>query len=63
LTNNICSIDSLQDLQKSAKDFDGLSGKYNIRLIVGDAVVSNAIDWHLVSLNALRGTFVHDCFV
>uniref|UniRef100_A0A914WBL8 Dolichyl-diphosphooligosaccharide--protein glycosyltransferase subunit 2 n=1 Tax=Plectus sambesii TaxID=2011161 RepID=A0A914WBL8_9BILA len=38
------------DLQKSAKDFDGLSGKYNIRLIIGDSVVSNAIDWHLVSL-------------
>jgi len=38
------------DMQKSAKDFDGLSGKYNIRLIVGDSVVSNAIDWHLADV-------------
>jgi len=39
------------DLQKSAKDFDYLSGKYTMKLIIGDAVVNNAIDWHVADIN------------
>ncbi|VDM48314.1 unnamed protein product [Toxocara canis] len=36
------------DFDKSAKDFEGLSGKYVVRLIIGDAAIANAVDWNLV---------------
>jgi oligosaccharyltransferase complex subunit delta (ribophorin II) len=39
------------DLQKSAKDFEYLNGKYSMKLILGDAVVNNAIDWHVADIN------------
>lgn len=35
-----------------AKDFDYKSGQYNVRLVLGDAAVSNPIDWHFVSLKS-----------
>jgi len=38
------------DLQKTVKDFDYLSGKYAIRLVLGDAVVNNAISWILADI-------------
>ena len=38
-----------QDLSKSGKEFDFLSGAYSLRLLVGDAVAENAFDWHVVS--------------
>jgi len=39
------------DLQKSVKDFDYLSGKYSIKLVLGDAVVNNAINWVLADIS------------
>jgi oligosaccharyltransferase complex subunit delta (ribophorin II) len=39
------------DLQKSSKDFDFLSGKYSMKMIVGDAVISNPFVWHLADIN------------
>ncbi|VDN02311.1 unnamed protein product [Thelazia callipaeda] len=39
------------DFEKVAKDFEGLSGRYTVRLIVGDAAISYAFDWNLVDVN------------
>uniref|UniRef100_A0A0M3K9Y6 Dolichyl-diphosphooligosaccharide--protein glycosyltransferase subunit 2 n=1 Tax=Anisakis simplex TaxID=6269 RepID=A0A0M3K9Y6_ANISI len=39
------------NFEKSAKDFDGVSGKYAVRLIIGDAAIANAFDWNLVDVN------------
>lgn len=36
------------DLLKSAKDFDYLSGKYLVKLVLGDAVVGNPMAWDVV---------------
>jgi oligosaccharyltransferase complex subunit delta (ribophorin II) len=38
------------DLQKSVKDFDYLSGKYAVKIVLGDAVVNNAINWVLADI-------------
>jgi len=38
------------DFQKSVKEFDYLSGKYAIKLVLGDAVVNNAISWVLADI-------------
>ncbi|KAI6179643.1 Dolichyl-diphosphooligosaccharide--protein glycosyltransferase subunit 2 [Aphelenchoides besseyi] len=35
------------NLKNHAKEFAGLSGSYEIRLILGDSAASNAINWHL----------------
>lgn len=40
-----------QDVSAKDKDFGGLSGKYEIHLIVGDAVISNPVSWHLADVN------------
>uniref|UniRef100_A0A8R1TSE8 Dolichyl-diphosphooligosaccharide--protein glycosyltransferase subunit 2 n=2 Tax=Onchocerca TaxID=6281 RepID=A0A8R1TSE8_ONCVO len=39
------------DFEKVAKDFEGLSGRYAVRLIVGDSAISHAFDWNLVDIN------------
>ncbi|VDN26852.1 unnamed protein product [Gongylonema pulchrum] len=39
------------DFEKVAKDFEGLSGKYEVRLIIGDAAVSHPFDWNLVDVS------------
>ena len=39
------------EVKSKAKEFDGKSGKYELRLIIGDAVISNPISWHLADLN------------
>jgi hypothetical protein len=38
----------LQDIGGKAKDFNNLSGKYTMELIVGDAVIENPISWIMV---------------
>uniref|UniRef100_A0A915JYJ6 Dolichyl-diphosphooligosaccharide--protein glycosyltransferase subunit 2 n=1 Tax=Romanomermis culicivorax TaxID=13658 RepID=A0A915JYJ6_ROMCU len=39
------------DFSKSAKDFDYQSGKYTIRLILGDFVANNPIDWVMAEIH------------
>ncbi|KAM3729081.1 Dolichyl-diphosphooligosaccharide--protein glycosyltransferase subunit [Dirofilaria immitis] len=39
------------DFEKAAKDFEGLSGRYAVRLVVGDLAISHAFDWNLVDVN------------
>ena len=39
------------DLGSKGKDFGGRSGKYEIHLIVGDAVISNPFSWHVGDIN------------
>jgi len=46
------------DFQKSSQEFEGVSGKYNVRLVVGDSAVSNAIDWNLVDVSLKLPEFV-----
>jgi oligosaccharyltransferase complex subunit delta (ribophorin II) len=38
------------DLKTSEKDFGGLTGTYHLRLLIGDPIVSNSIDWHLADV-------------
>ncbi|KAL1416473.1 hypothetical protein MTO96_000751 [Rhipicephalus appendiculatus] len=38
------------DLFQKAKDMGYLSGKYDLSLIIGDAVIANPFKWHLASL-------------
>jgi hypothetical protein len=57
---------SLQDFARAAKDFDNLSGEYSLRVIIGDAIVANPIDWIVVrfvsfSLLSLCCLFVYYC--
>ena len=42
-------IFDLQDVGAKSKDFNNLSGKYTMELIVGDAVIENPITWLMVS--------------
>uniref|UniRef100_A0A0R3RPL2 Dolichyl-diphosphooligosaccharide--protein glycosyltransferase subunit 2 n=1 Tax=Elaeophora elaphi TaxID=1147741 RepID=A0A0R3RPL2_9BILA len=39
------------DFEKVAKDFEGLSGQYAVRLIIGDPAISHPLDWNLVDVN------------
>lgn len=39
------------DVSAKAKEFGGKSGKYEIHLIVGDAVISNPVSWYLADLS------------
>lgn len=39
------------DVNTKAKEFGSRSGVYEMHLIVGDAVISNAISWHLGDIN------------
>jgi len=39
----------MQDVGAKSKDFNNLSGKYTMELIVGDAVIENPITWLMVS--------------
>uniref|UniRef100_A0A915DKM2 Dolichyl-diphosphooligosaccharide--protein glycosyltransferase subunit 2 n=1 Tax=Ditylenchus dipsaci TaxID=166011 RepID=A0A915DKM2_9BILA len=39
------------DLKTHHKDFSGVSGKYTLRLILGDAAVSNPIDWTIAEVS------------
>ena len=38
----------IQDVGAKSKDFNNLSGKYTMELIVGDAVIENPITWLMV---------------
>jgi len=38
----------MQDVGAKSKDFNNLSGKYTMELIVGDAVIENPITWLMV---------------
>jgi len=38
------------DIGESAKDFGWLSGKYQLELIVGDAVIENPFSWHMADM-------------
>ncbi len=37
-------------MQKSAKDFGYESGKYVMKLIIGDAVINNPLAWHVADV-------------
>uniref|UniRef100_A0A915PS29 Dolichyl-diphosphooligosaccharide--protein glycosyltransferase subunit 2 n=1 Tax=Setaria digitata TaxID=48799 RepID=A0A915PS29_9BILA len=39
------------DFEKVGKDFEGLSGRYAVRLLLGDAAISYPFDWNLVDIN------------
>ncbi|VIO88076.1 Uncharacterized protein BM_BM5031 [Brugia malayi] len=39
------------DFEKVAKDFEGLSGRYAVRLVVGDSAISHPLDWNLMDIN------------
>ena len=39
------------DVSAKAKEFGSKSGKYSVSLIVGDAVVSNPINWNLADIS------------
>ncbi|CAG5124850.1 unnamed protein product [Candidula unifasciata] len=39
------------DVGASSKEFDSLSGKYSMELIVGDAVIENPFSWHLTDVS------------
>jgi oligosaccharyltransferase complex subunit delta (ribophorin II) len=43
------------DIGGKSKDFNNLSGKYSMQLIVGDAVIENAITWHLADVQLTFG--------
>jgi hypothetical protein len=47
--NNVMIYCIWQDIGGNAKEFGHLSGKYNMELIVGDAVIENPFSWPLVS--------------
>uniref|UniRef100_A0A0N5A988 Dolichyl-diphosphooligosaccharide--protein glycosyltransferase subunit 2 n=1 Tax=Syphacia muris TaxID=451379 RepID=A0A0N5A988_9BILA len=36
--------------EKVAKEFNGVSGVYSVRLIIGDPAISHALDWNLVNM-------------
>jgi len=44
----IISVCVVQDVGAKSKDFNNLSGKYTMELIVGDAVIENPITWLMV---------------
>ena len=39
------------DVSAKAKEFGSKSGKYSVSLIVGDAVVSNPVNWNLADIS------------
>lgn len=39
------------DLKTHSKDFSGVGGKYALRLILGDATVSNPVDWSIADIS------------
>jgi len=43
------------DVGGKSKDFNNLSGKYSMQLIVGDAVIENPITWHLADVQLTFG--------
>ena len=43
------------DLTAKAKDFGHTNGDYAVHLIVGDAVIENPIDWHVVGARGRAG--------
>ena len=46
--NSVYKFD--MDVGAKAKDFGHSSGKYKVSLIVGDAVISNPVDWHVADI-------------
>lgn len=44
------------DLSAKAKEFAGISGKYHMRLIVGDSAIANPVSWHLADVALSFGT-------
>ena len=47
--NSVYKFD--MDLGAKAKDFGHRSGKYKLNLLVGDAVISNPVDWHVADVD------------
>uniref|UniRef100_A0AC34FZ30 Dolichyl-diphosphooligosaccharide--protein glycosyltransferase subunit 2 n=1 Tax=Panagrolaimus sp. ES5 TaxID=591445 RepID=A0AC34FZ30_9BILA len=53
------------DMKAQEKNFEGLNGTYNVRIIIGDTNAANAIDWNLVddmkaqekNFEGLNGTY------
>jgi len=45
----VIGVCDMQDVGAKSKDFNNLSGKYTMELIVGDAVIENPITWLMVS--------------
>merc|ERR1711988_230425 len=39
------------DVSAKAKEFGSKSGKYSLSLIIGDAVVSNPVNWHIADID------------
>ena len=39
------------DVNSKAKEFGGKSGKYSLSLIIGDAVISNPLNWKLADID------------
>ena len=39
------------DVSSKAKEFGSKSGKYSLSLIIGDAVVSNPVNWHIADID------------
>jgi len=39
------------NLKTHAKEFSGVSGKYNVRLILGDASIKNPVNWHFADVD------------
>lgn len=39
-------VGALQDMKAHLKDFTGVSGKYSMRLILGDTSTTNSMNWH-----------------
>lgn len=46
--NSVYKFD--MDVGAKAKDFGHRSGKYKVSLLVGDAVISNPVDWHVADI-------------
>lgn len=47
------------DVSSKAKEFGSKSGKYSLSLIIGDAVVSNPMNWHIADIDLqFPGTYL-----
>ena len=47
------------DVSSKAKEFGSKSGKYSLSLIIGDAVVSNPVNWHIADIDLqFPGTYL-----
>jgi oligosaccharyltransferase complex subunit delta (ribophorin II) len=46
------------DMKSQEKNFEGLNGTYNVRLIIGDTNAANAIDWNCADVKVTTSSFV-----